>query len=151
MGIPTSTPQLADVSATAVPCTWTSNTTFTTTNDFSEVVTYLSDTSNECEVEIIAGAGAGQMAQISTISFNAGTYTVTLAEELDGITSGRVSDVMINNWKKLGEVTSEDNRGYKEFGVSSPSTWNEYKIELRGNETTIEEFQIINSIQTPSK
>jgi hypothetical protein len=150
IGIPTSTPQLADVSATAVPCTWTSTTTFTTTNDFSEVLTYLATSGNECEVEIIAGAGAGQMAQISTISFNAGTYTVTLAEELDGIASGRVSDVLINNWKKFGEIDSSNTDNYAEFSIGSSATWNEFKVELRGNETTIEEFQIINKTFMPS-
>lgn len=141
-GIPTSTPH-ALASST---CTWTDSNTFTTTADLSAIKNYLdAGTERECEVEIIAGAGAGQMSQISSITFDTGTYTVNLDDEIDGATATYTCDVLIDNWKKLGEVTSTDTQGWKEFPIASTSKWSKFKVELRGSETTIEELQIVNT------
>lgn len=141
IGLPVTTEQRG------ITCTWTSSTVFTTTANLSEVSTYLSDSTKECEVEIMNGAGAGQMAQISTISLNSGTYTITLAEEIEGAASGRKCGVIIDNWKKLDTITSADTLGYKETTYNIPSKWTKFKFELRGVETTIEEVQFNNQTQ----
>lgn len=131
-------------------CSWTSSTTFTTTADLSEAYTYLQTSGNECECEIIWGAGAGQMPQISTISVNAGTYTVTLAESVDGVTSGNVCGIIIDNWKKFQTITSSDSNGWLQIPIARTSKWHKFKVELRGVETTVEELQVINKVNTPS-
>ncbi len=150
IGVPTSTPQW--ISSTN--CTWTSNTVFTTTADLSEVKDYLDANSlNECEVEIIEGAGAGQMSQIDTITENAGTYTVTLSDEIDGAANTYQCNVSIDNWKLLktdkdvGAVTYLDTEGYKEFPITTNSKWILLKVEFRGSETTLEEIDLVNNTQ----
>jgi hypothetical protein len=150
LGIPTSTPQWT----TATTCTWTSNTELTTTADLSEVKSYLdADTTNQCEVEIISGAGAGQMAQISSISTDGTNYAVTLSDTIKGATSGYFCDISIDNWKLLktdqdeSEVTYLDTQGYKEFPLATSSKWILVKVEFRGSETTLEELKIVNDTQ----
>jgi hypothetical protein len=141
LGIPVTTPQVDH------HCTWTDANTLTTTCDLSEVKAYLdANEANECELEVISGGGAGQMAQITSITENAGTYTIELAEELDGAVNGYVCDIIIDNWKKLLEITSENNRGWETILVNEPSKWAKFKVEMRGVEVTIEEFQIDNKI-----
>ena len=157
LNIPTSTPQFV----VGNNCNWTSSTTFTTTSDLSMIKTYLdADTSNECEVEIISGAGAGSMAQISSISLNTGTYTVTLAEDIDGATSGYMCNVSIDNWKLLrttadeSEISYNNTKGWEEFPMpehSNASKWVMFKVETRGSDTKIEDLLIINKTQLASK
>lgn len=144
IGLPVTTPQ------TSTSCTWSDENTFTTTADLSDVKEYLdADTTRECEAEIISGAGAGQMAQISTITENSGTYTVQLAEDIDGAASGRVCDVCIDNWKKWGEIDSSNIKGWDQFQVPVTSKWVKFKTEFRGVETTLEELIINNTVQKP--
>lgn len=157
LDLPTNTPQFVFSSN----CSWTSSTTFTTISNLSMVKTYLdSDTNNECEVEVISGAGAGSMAQISSISENTGTYTVTLAEEIVGAESGNVCNVSIDNWKLLktdandSEISYNNTKGWEEFPLpenSNSSKWVMFKVELRGSETKIEELLIINKTQIDTK
>ncbi len=129
-------------------CTWTSSTVLTTTKDISAAYTAINSTNPiDLECEIIGGAGAGQMSQVVSISLNAGTYTVTLTDSIDGATSSRLCDILLNNWKKIGEITSDDTLPFKEFGIAIPSTWLKIKCELRGVETTIEELQVQNATQ----
>lgn len=149
LGLPTSTPQWTS----ATSCTWASDTTLTTTADLSEVESYINDNGGECEVEIISGAGAGQLAQIDTITENAGTYTITLSESIDGAANTYVCDISIDNWKLLktkedvAMVTSSDTLGYKEFPIATSSKWILLKTELRGSETCVEELELVNSTQ----
>lgn len=138
LGIPVSTPQ------SSIRCSWTDSDTFTTTADLSEVYTFINSNNGECECEITAGAGAGQMAQISSISYLSGTYTVNLAEEILGAASGNYCDIIIDNWKKIGEITSSNSLGYQEFPIEKPSKWLKIKVELRGVDVAIEELQILN-------
>jgi hypothetical protein len=157
LNIPTSTPQFVSSNN----CAWTSSTVFTTTSNLSSVKTYLdADTANACEVEIISGAGAGSMAQISSISENTGTYTVTLAEEIIGAESGNVCNVCIDNWKVLptasgqSAITYTNTNGWDEFPLPSSanaSKWVMFKVELRGYRTRIEELLIINNTHLDAK
>lgn len=149
LNIPTSTPQWV----TSTTCTWISSTEFTTTADLSDIKDYLAaDTTNECEVEIIAGAGAGQASQIVSVS-GSSPYAVVLSDPIDGATSGYTCDVSIDNWKLLktdkdiGEINYLDTEGYKEFPIATSSKWILVKVEFRGFETTLEELKIVNKTQ----
>lgn len=145
IGIPVTTPQYT------TSCAWSDGNTLTTNADLSEVKTYLdADVKNECELEVISGAGAGQMSQISSITYSAPTYTVNLVDTFVGAVSGNVCDIIINNWKLLGTIDDTDTNGYKEFPVATSSKWIKYKVELRGVDTTIEELNIVNKTQIPA-
>lgn len=146
-GLPVSTPQ--GRISTVNQCAWTSTTTFTTTADIGAAMDAVND-NEECECEIIAGAGAGVLVKISSITENAGTYTVTVAEAVPGAAADRECDVLIENWKVLGTISSTDADGYKAFPIAQTAPWFKFKVELRGVDTTVEEIQLINSVQKPS-
>lgn len=133
-------------------CSWTSVTTLTTTKDISAAYNAINGVVPvNLECEIIGGAGAGQLTQVVSISLNAGTYTVTLTDSIDGAATSRFCDILLNNWTLIGEITSNDTTSFKEFGIEIPSTWMKIKTELRGSETTIEELQVSNVIQLQNK
>lgn len=145
LGIPFSSP------SRGISFTWTSPTTLTTTADISEADAYLDTAGNELELEVIAGAGGGQMSQISSISESGGTYTITLSDEIEGVANSDTCDVIIDNWKTLGTITSANSLGYKDFPIADSSKWIKLKIILKGVNVTIEELQLINKIQIPSE
>lgn len=121
--------------------TWSSATEFYTSTDLSEAKTAL-DKNQELECELVAGAGAGVMVKISSISApSAGVTSVVLAEEVLGASSGLKSYFIIDNWEVLQEADSEDDY-YKSYIVSRRGKWVQFKVELRGDETTIEEMQL---------
>ena len=82
---------------------------------------------------------------MSSITFSDPTYTVNLAESVQGAASGKLSDVVIENWRLLGSITSDDTDGVKSFNVDTASPWVKFKVELRGSETTVEEVLLVNS------
>lgn len=146
VGIPTTMPQKSST------CTWTSSTTLELTGDFSEVVTYLdSSDDNECEVEIISGSGGGSISKISSITENAGVYTVTLADEIEGVSASDTCNVKIDNWKLLGTITSAEPHNWKELPIAMTEKFAKLKIIMEGTDVTIEELQIINDTHLPSK
>jgi hypothetical protein len=144
LGIPVTTPQIAQ----NPQCTWTSTTTFTTTNDLSDALTQFNN-GVELECEVINGSGAGCMEQITGLTENAGTYTVTLQNEVIGVAVGYVSNVIINNYKYIGTVTSEV--GWQEFPINSTSKYIMIKCELRGVNITVEELQVVSDTFKASK
>lgn len=142
LGLPVTTPQAR--AATRNQCSWTSSTVFTTTADLSDAkVAY--DAGDDLECEIIAGAGAGVLVQISSITENAGTYTVTVAEAVPGAASGNYCDVSIDNWQVIGEVNYQHPKNWKKFThvKTVSSNWFKLKCELRGVGTTIEESKLV--------
>lgn len=152
LGLPTSTPQWV----AAKTCNWTSDDEFTTTADLSEVEAYFNDGAEQCEVEIIAGAGAGQIAYISSISTDGTNYAVTLSEPIIGARTGYSCDVSIDNWKLLkttedaSAVTYLDTEGYKEFPIDTNSKWILIKVEFQGSETCLEEIDLVKETQLAS-
>lgn len=149
IGLPVSTPQ-GLVGTGVNNCSWTAANSFYTTADLSDALTaFTADEELECEV--IAGAAAGTLTQIQNIEYSSGTYVVTLEENVDGASSGKYCDIIIDNWKKIGTITSSDSNGYKEFPVAKNSKWTKFKIELRGTDVTLEEAQPINSTHLPAK
>lgn len=122
---------------------WTGTKEFYTTQDVSEAKTYL-DNNGELEIKFVAGVGAGQAVKITSITENDGTYAVVLDEEVIGAASTLKSEFVINNWKVIGTITSDHNaQGFAEFSVGESCKWHQFKIELRGYNTTIEDFRPI--------
>jgi hypothetical protein len=125
---------------------WTDSDTFTTDNDLTYA--QVGD-----EIEITAGNGGGQTSHILSLTNNAGTWTVELDEPLKYITASEKAYYIIDNWQRLdnGTIDSTNTEGLKEIAIGQPSKWIQFKIELRGVAVEIEELQIINSEQIPSK
>jgi hypothetical protein len=151
LGLPVSTPQRRNSERNQ--CSWAGANSFTTTADL-EIAKDAFNDGVELECEVIAGAGAGVLVRISNITENAGTYTVTLSEDVEGAASGRKCDVIIDNWTELktydnnDAATTTDTGNYKEFPISLASSWYQIKGELRGSGTAIRELKLIS---TPHK
>lgn len=137
-GIPVSVPCTAEDTIT-----WSSTKEFYTIADLSEAKTYL-DAGNALECEITSGAGAGVMSQVVEINYDSGTYSVVLADEIIGVSAGNLSTCIIENWKVLATIDS-NGQGYAEVPVSLASKWIQFKFELRGDRTTIERIDIIDT------
>lgn len=138
IGLPVSTPQIG------TNCTWTSTTTLTTTTDISEADTYLDGNDKELELEVVSGSGAGQMSKISSITESGGTYTITLTDEMEGVSASDTCNIIIDNWKTLGTITSSDILGYKEFPVAKSKKAIKFKVILKGTDVAIEELLAVN-------
>lgn len=81
--------------------TWTSTTTFTTTTDvsaYAPTATGFNGTTGG-EVEVLQGTGSGSCTHISSITENAGTYTVTLDTAVTGVTG--TAKARFQKWIKL--------------------------------------------------
>lgn len=92
--------RLTDADPIEATITWTSTTTFTTTTD--PTAYWTSGTGGE--VEIIQGKGAGMCSHITSITNNAGTYTVTVDETHTGCTSG-TAIARFQQWIKIDSIT----------------------------------------------
>lgn len=57
------------------------------------------------ELEVLDGNGAGDMAHVSSITDNGATWTLTLDKAIVGVVANDVSDVRIQKWNKLPEIT----------------------------------------------
>lgn len=142
-GIPTTTPQ------DGISCTWSSDRELYTTCNLSEVESFINDNNGECELEIISGAGAGQMSQIESIAYDSGTYSIVLKDIIEGAASGRVGDILIENWALLDTVTPENDKGIKEIPLDGSSKWSKFKIITEGVDVTIEDIQLPNETHKP--
>lgn len=140
VGLPVSTPQAT--ASTVNQCAWTSTTVFTSTANLSDAKTAY-DAGYELECEVVAGAAAGTLTKISSITESGGTYTVTLASAPDGAAASRYCDVVIENWRVLGTITSADVDGYKPFNIDSTAPWFKFKVEIIGYDTAVEQVQPI--------
>lgn len=142
LGVPVSTPSFLSGSTSGV--TWYSPSEGTTDADLSEAKALI-DSGVELEIELTAGTGAGQMMQIVNITEESGTYGIELQEDIIGYTSGAKSLFVIDNWKTLGYVDySTQKDGVYEFPCGESSASYQFKIELRGYKTKIQEIQINN-------
>lgn len=134
-------------SSTAWKITWTSSTTFTTTQtDWSSAIA-------GDEIEVLDGAAGGLLAHISTITSNSGTYTVTIDETYANYVSGDVSHAVFRNWKKLTSISYTDTEasiGYLTKQIGAKGKFIQLKIELRGIGVRIEELLIDNVYKLPA-
>ncbi len=131
--------------ATDWKATWTSSTTFTTTQaDFANAV--VGD-----EVEFLRGAAAGLTAHITAIS-GTSTYTVTIDETYDNYVAGDLSRFVFRNWRKFATLTLADNpEGYFDRQLGETGKFIQLKVELRGIGVRVEELLIDNIYQLPSR
>lgn len=123
--------------------TWVDANTFTTAADLSDVqVGY--------EVEFILGAGSGYLAHISSLSEDAGTWTVNIDEDIRNISASDTCYFVVDNWAKMQDskgnsaMSSATSIDHSEFPISKQSKWIQFKIELRGRGVQIEELELIN-------
>lgn len=116
--------------------TWVNTTSFTTTDaDFANAT--VGD-----EVEILSGLGAGRSFHITAISLVSTTYTVTIDEANTGATT-TTGVVRVSNFTKMSTF-SGTNAMKKVMRISKLSKWIQFKVELRGTETSpeLEEFMV---------
>ena len=133
-----------DLSLSAWRATWTSTTTFTTTQaDFASAI--VGD-----EIEVLDGAAGGLLAHITVISENSGTYTVTIDETFDNYITGDLSTVVFRNWKKFATIDSTSTLGYFTEQLGANGKFIQLKIELRGLGVRIEEVKIDNKYLLPA-
>lgn len=132
--------------------TWVDANTFTSTD------VNLADAKAGDEVEIVRGSGAGYLAHITSITENAGTYTINIDEDVQNVTAAETMLYFIDNWEKLGTITTGDvdvftdsnallrtgTGGARTFTISAAARWLQLKVELRGEDVTIEELLINN-------
>ena len=143
IGVPTS----SVVTGTTRPAMWTSNNEFYTTCDLREIKTIF-DNGEEIEVEFIAGVGAGQMSKLTGISESNGTYAVTLEDNIVGAGSGLKSYFVMDNWKVCGYVDYDTQKnGVFEIPIANSGKSPQFKFELRGIGTAIEDIMINNNMQ----
>ncbi len=128
--------------------TWTSSTTFTTTEpEFANAV--VGD-----EVEFLSGGGSGILAHITVISLNAGTYTITIDETYSDYTAGDLATVVFRNWIKWQTIAyGDDNatQGFLSTQLGVVGKFIQFKVELRGVQIEIEGLDIDNVYHLPSK
>lgn len=130
---------LHDSSYTGEYVIWDRANRFTTTADLSNAL-------KGHEVYIFEGAGCGQSAHIQSIENNgAGVYTVTLTEDMRGITSLATSCVVIDDYVYLGEVTKNDTAGVKSFGLGMKAKDMKVKLMLKGVNIKVSEIQAIDN------
>lgn len=126
-------------------CTWTAANTFTTTDNLSTILV-------GHEIEVVAGAGAGQIAHVSSISESSGTYTVVLDESLIEVSAADKCYISANNWLKLKTITTStatNNDGYADVAIGKNSKWIQFKIEMRGVDIKIEDLNVVPTTHIP--
>lgn len=126
--------------------TFTASTTLTSTKDLSDAKTAY-DAGDELEIEFLSGTGAGQMEKITGLTYNAGTYTITTENAVIGASNGKKCAFKIDHWTIIRTITASSNEnlaGFLKFNVKKTGKFMKFKVELRGSNTTLEEFFINN-------
>lgn len=144
------TPTPTYTNSTNGKATWTDHNTFTVDNLYKSV----SSIATGDEVTIISGAGAGKVAHVSSYSVNSTTYTIVLDETITNITPGDISDVIIDNWTLINDITNATETMVDNYSQSLPEgagSWIQFKIELRGRGVSLRGLQSITSVEKPSK
>jgi len=91
------------------------------------------------------------MVKVSSIGASDGTNTsVVLAEEVLGASSALKAEFIIHNWEVKRTITSSDTSPV-EIPIGGLSSWVQFKVELRGSDTTVEEFNFINATAKQSQ
>lgn len=140
VGLPVSAPN----SNTSDEAVWVSKTEFYTSTDLSDVETHFNN-GHEIEVEFTAGAGGGQTSKLTSITGENGVYSCAVEDEIIGAQSGRKSFFSMDNWTTLATITSSDEDATDVPLDKFSGKFVQFKIELRGSETTIEELLIDNT------
>lgn len=126
---------------------WTSASTFTIDTQAKQ----FAGAEEGDEVEIISGAGAGYMAHIQELDDTTSTYTVTLDEAIPGIEVGDLSEVVVDNYKRVPEAftnesdTVPQNYIAAQFEGEGESAFAQFKVEIRGFEPSVSMLKLINN------
>jgi len=124
--------------------TWVDSTSFTTTEDLTEV-------REGHEVEFFSGAGGGSTAHIVSKTNDAGTWTVVVDEAIRGATSGNKSTCVFDSFIKLSTITKDGQEPTCQYKapLDEVSKWIQVKLELRGRGVSIEEMIVDNVVHKP--
>lgn len=123
-----------------ISVSWQNPGVFQTTTDLDSYEGY--------EVEILQGKGAGQCLHISQVTNDGGIRTVVMEEDFNGVFDGTTvnatSVIRIQNWQKL-ETQTDQNLNWFRTGISSPSTWVQFKVyAIFTGENEIDDLTIFN-------
>ena len=125
--------------------TWTGENQLYTSKDLGSAKDYF-DAGGTIEMHIIAGVGAGVRVRVTDITESAGTYGLTLEEDVFGVVAGNACYFQLGNWETVRTITSADDSGYVEVSLDTrPSKFVQIQLELRGDGVTIEDVYYINS------
>lgn len=128
--------------------TWTSTTTFTSTNSNTVGEGNWGTMSVGDEIEIARGTGSGIIAHVVSSVLDGSTYTITIDETIPDI-SVTGATVHVRNWKKISDITHSDTSPKSLPINTTAKSWIQFKIELRGFGTQdaieLEEIQIISN------
>lgn len=109
--------RLEDIEPVEATITWVTQTTFTTTTNVSAYEGF--------EVEIIQGTGSGACCDITDVSEDGGTYTVTIRSEVP--VTATTAKARFQKWIYLGEIASQT----LAYG-SLPIIANDVRIQIKG-------------------
>lgn len=101
-----------------VTITWVNATSFTTTTD---VTAYTQDD----EVEFLQGTGSGFCSQITSVTNNAGTYTVVIVESMSNVTG--TGKARFQHWKSAGTFSNQTDN-IAPFAVDRASPYVQLKL-----------------------
>jgi hypothetical protein len=136
-----------EANPTQMDITYTSTTTFTTTN--SNMANYAVGD----EVEIVQGLGSGICSHITVIANNAGTYTVTVDETHTGATT-QTAKARFNKWTKISELTNDTTARFvdEKFKIGATSPWVQLKVWMVWTGATqLDEIQLQTKSSQDSK
>lgn len=128
--------------------TWTSSTTFTTTQ------AEWADAEVGNEIEVLVGAAGGLLAHITAISNVGGTYTVTIDETYANYVTGDIGKAVFRNWIKWQTIEAGDSNALQYFlstQLGVEGKFIQLKVELRGVGIRIEELLVDNKYRLPAK
>lgn len=125
--------------------TWVSSTVLNSTNSYNK--TAWLDFEVGDEVVFVDGKGQGKTAHVVSVESSSSVVSLTL-DEAYGV-AGQTVDLYRTNFKKVGTY-GVDNKGNEFIKVALnniTSPWIKIKCELRGCGTTVNMFELANSIQ----
>ena len=130
---------------------WTSDTTYTSTDTNLATVKTNFDAGIGYESRILYGDGSGVISQITGITVNAGTYTITV-DTAHNQTPTNTAVARLENWEKVDTITDDDNNiQFKQIPIGKESNWIQYKFVLNGTETALNKHNpVINRIVSVS-
>jgi len=130
--------------------TWVNSTSFTSTDASWAAIKTGFDACGGYEVEGIWGDGSGYLSHITNIEESGGTYTVTIDETIDGVTT-RTAKVRVDRWFKAGDFTDADNMlSHMEFLTDKPSSWIQYRVYMLGSDIELERLLSISKVNKNS-
>lgn len=130
-GLPVSVPQF---NTSTMNGTWTGNHELYSTGDFAEALEQF-DAGTELEMEILSGAGAGQMSKITNIAYDGTSYAFELEDMIEGASGGRPATFRVDNFELAGIIDSSTvdvPEGILKMALKPVSPWIQLKVIFEG-------------------